>query len=171
MSLHPSFLKSHRLFNVFPFGPKPLFTQVAPGVLRWVLIATFAASVVGWILYFTQQASPPLQARHITPPAPTQLAATLFGSANESSIQLNLKVLGVVIAENKTSNHASSRALISVDGQPPQVFYLGQIVAEGAALSSVSAQTITLRRDNVEASYAVPQLTQPADLIQTHAAR
>lgn len=139
-----------------------------PALLRWLLIAAFAASLLGWILYFTQHSNAPLQARHVTPPAPTQLAATLFGNTNESGIQLNLNVLGVVIAESKATNNSLSRALISVEGQPPQLFYVGETVAEGAILSRVSTQTITLRRDNVEASYAVPQLTQPADLIQSH---
>ena len=156
---------------MYPFQRELASLHILPALLRWLLIAAFAASLLGWILYLMQQGNPPLQARHVAPPAPTQLGASLFGNANESGIQLNLNVLGVVIAENKTSSHSSSRALISVDGQPPQVFYIGQTVAEGAVLNSVSAQTITLRRDSVEASYTVPQLPQPTDLIQAHPTR
>jgi general secretion pathway protein C len=119
-------------------------------VVTGVLWCAAAASVAWWVLQFPQgagagtatvalQAAPPAQASApmASPVARALGAVEAFGSAAPEATRYQL--LGVI-----ASSSGQGSALIGIDGQPPKAYRVGQSVAEGVVLQSLSAKQARL---------------------------
>ncbi|WP_158529692.1 type II secretion system protein N [Parvibium lacunae] len=145
--------------------PSPLTFSVARAsrLTEALLWLGLAACLTFWLLRLLD-APAPLAASAPTmaltaPPAPKP--GSLFGPApSEQTLQLNLKVLGVVAGVA-----GGGSAIISVDNRPAEIFLVGDIVTDQAQLARVAPTAIELSQGGQNVSYPVPQLPDPGALV------
>jgi len=120
---------------------------------RIVAVALFAllcAIVAGWSLVLLAPRAPVAPAGALAqaqPPADLTVAGQLFGGApvagavaTAAAPPSNIQVAGVLAAG------ARSVALLAIDGKPARPYAIGETVADGLAVRSVSAAEVVLDR-------------------------
>jgi len=114
-----------------------------------VLFAALCAVVAGWALQLLAPRAPMAPSGAVAqarPPVDLSRAGQLFGgapaaaTAAEPVAPSNIQVAGVLAAGPR------GVALLAIDGKPARPFAVGESVADGLALSSVSGDIVVLDR-------------------------
>lgn len=122
-------------------------------------VAALCAIAAWWMLQLLAPAAPiaPAASAGGTQALPElRLAAHLFGTAAGpqgavAAAPSNISVLGVVSAESRGS------AILSVDGQPPKAFAVGEAVTPSQTLLSVNGDTVLIGENGRQVELAAPQ--------------
>jgi len=114
------------------------------------LFAALCAIVAAWALVLLAPRAPVAPSGAVAqaqPPVDLSRAAQLFGGVPQPAsaalspvVPSNIQVTGVLAAG------ARGVALLAVDGKPARPFAIGESVADGLSLASVSGDTVELRR-------------------------
>ena len=122
-------------------------------------VAALCAIAAWWMLQLLAPAAPiaPAAAAGSTQALPElRLAAHLFGTAagpqgGVAAAPSNIAVVGVLSAESRGS------AILSVDGQPPKAFAVGEAVTPTQTLISVSGDTVLIGENGRQVELAAPE--------------
>lgn len=140
---------------------KPLFipiewlNQQSPRLLQAMAMLAVAIGVGLWsaLLLAPKPADPPaLLALGPAPGQSTEALTNWFGGGNA---HLRITVVGLIAAGQRGA------ALLSVNGQPPQAYRVGQSLAQGVTLAAVLPEAIAIDQDGIVQNIAMPSQVLP----------
>jgi general secretion pathway protein C len=122
-------------------------------------VAALCAIAAWWMLQVLAPAAPiaPASSAGSTQALPElRLAAHLFGTAAGpqgavAAAPSNISVLGVLSAESRGS------AILSVDGQPPKAYAVGEAVTPSQTLLAVNGDTVLIGENGRQVELAAPE--------------
>ncbi|NYT78659.1 hypothetical protein H0A71_16835 [Alcaligenaceae bacterium] len=119
-----------------------------------MLAAAIGMGLWSALLFAPKPADPPaLLALGPVPGQSTEAIANWFGGGNA---HLRITVVGLIAAGQRGA------ALLSINGQPPQAFKVGQTLAQGVTLAAVLPEAIAIDQDGVVQNIAMPGQALPA---------
>ena len=128
---------------------RPSRASIGPSVAAFLVWALVGFSALAWVLQW-RTAPGASAAPEASSAAPSWSSAELARSLGAQvtpveapALASRLRLLGVVQGEGRESTPWSA-ALMSVDGQPPKPFRLGQTVVDGQVVLSVQAREVVI---------------------------
>ncbi|SRR5690606_14554145 len=128
------------------------FQTHAADALRLLAMAATAVGVGVWgalLLAPRPAESPPLLAPG---PAATQDLSAVVQWFGGAPLRVRIAVNGIIASED-----GRGAALLSVDGASPRAYRVGQELAPGVRLESVSAHAVTIAQDGVSEQVPMPK--------------